>query len=83
MRRRPNVNHTQLRDGLARVTISKGGFVQGMQYPKKFGGGRIDRGRIEIAPSWRPIPPPACPPKEKGIGTNSRGCRRGISSLHS
>jgi hypothetical protein len=35
---------TQLRDGLVRVTISKGHFVQGMQYPRKFGQGHIGRG---------------------------------------
>jgi hypothetical protein len=35
---------TQLRDGLVRVTISKGHFVQGIQYPRKFGQGHIGRG---------------------------------------
>jgi hypothetical protein len=70
MGRRPNVNHTQLRDGLVRDTISKGRFVQGMHaISKKFVGGHIVRGRIDIAPSWRPPPPPpACAPKEKGNG---------------
>jgi hypothetical protein len=39
----------QGRDTLVRDTISKGGFVQGVQHPRIFGRGHIGRGQINPA----------------------------------
>ena len=45
-----NICHTNLRDGLVRNRIFKGGVVQGVRYLRKFDRGHIDQGHMYSIP---------------------------------